>query len=118
LLPGAAEPPEQVWRNPGGSVHLRSHRCGDKLCGTVVWASDKAIADARRGGTESLVGTRIFRDFHLVRDGVWRGRVFVPDIRRTFSGTITFVDADHMIGRGCLLPGLGCRSQTWTRLPQ
>ncbi len=106
-----------VWRNPGGSVHIRAERCGQAMCGTVVWASDKAKADARRGGTDPLIGTQLFRDFRPQKRNVWLGRVFVPDIGKTFSGTVRLIDPDHLEGKGCLIGGIGCRSQVWTRLP-
>lgn len=112
----AADRAEGVWRNPKNSVHVRSHRCGESMCGTVIWANDKAKADARKGGTANLVGMQLFRNFTRDNRGIWRGRVFVPDINRTFSGTITAVDANTVVGRGCLVGRVGCRSQTWTRL--
>jgi uncharacterized protein (DUF2147 family) len=105
-----------VWRNPHDSVHVRLEPCGEQMCGTVVWATDKAIADARKGSTQPLVGTRIFRDFHVVKPNVWRGKVYVPDIAKTFGGTVT-IDGDRMIGKGCLIAGrIGCKSQTWSRV--
>lgn len=105
-----------TWRNPSNSVHVRMEPCGNRVCGVVVWANDRAKADARRGGTDPLIGHRLFRDFVEERPGVWRGQVFVPDIGRTFSGTVTLIDANRLVGRGCLLPNVGCRSQEWTRL--
>lgn len=86
------------------------------MCGVVVWASEKAKADARKGGTDPLIGSRLFQDFVLEKPGVWRGKVFVPDIGKTFSGTISMIDDDTMLGRGCLVGRIGCRSQQWTRL--
>ncbi len=121
LLASAASPPdgiEGVWRNPHNSVHIRYEPCGKgAICGTVVWASDKAIADARRGGTENLIGTPIFRNLYRNGPNRWKGSVFVPDIRKTFSGTVT-IDGDQMIGRGCLVLGVGCKSQTWSRITE
>ena len=38
------------WRNPSGSVTMSIAPCGKSLCGRVLWASEKAVADARRGG--------------------------------------------------------------------
>ena len=105
-----------VWKNPGGSVHVRAEPCGKAMCGVVVWANDKAIADAKKGSDQPLVGSSLFRDFKAVKDGVWRGRVFVPDIGKTFSGTITVLDKNRLEGKGCLLGGIGCRSQIWTRI--
>jgi uncharacterized protein (DUF2147 family) len=105
-----------IWRNPAGSVHVRWHRCGEHMCGTVIWANEEAKADAAKGGTRDLVGRALFRDFQERKPGVWRGRVFVPDLNITLSGTVTLVDADTMTGRGCLIAGIGCRSQTWKRV--
>lgn len=118
LLTGAAPPDSSLglWRNPSGSVHVRAHRCGAQVCGTVVWANDKARADARRGGTDPLVGTQLFRDFQPDGKGGWRGKVFVPDIGKTFSGTVRLLDEGRLEGKGCLIGGLGCRSQIWTRI--
>ena len=106
-----------VWHNPSNSVHVRTEACGASLCGVIVWANDKAKADAKRGGTDPLIGTTLFRDFTSDGPDRWRGQVFVPDIRRTFSGTITRVDATTITGRGCLVGRVGCRSQTWTLVP-
>lgn len=104
------------WRNPGNSVHVRIDQCGGAVCGTITWASDKAKADAARGGTTQLIGTRLFRDLKPAGPGKWSGKVFVPDIRQTFSGTIQFEDGDKMVGKGCVLFGIICKSQTWSRV--
>lgn len=103
-----------VWSNPQGSVHVRAQPCGKHMCGVVVWANEKARADAARGGTRQLVGATLFRDFVREKPGVWRGRVFVPDIGKTFSGTISVIDEKHLEGKGCLTGRIGCRSQVWT----
>ncbi len=105
-----------LWKNPSGSVHVRAQPCGQRMCGVVVWANEKAQADARRGGTVRLVGSQLFKDFVQEKPGVWRGRVFVPDLGQTFSGTVTVIDDKTLKGQGCLLGRIGCKSQTWTRL--
>lgn len=106
-----------VWRNPKNSVHIRVQPCAGKMCGVVVWASDKAKADAAKGSPAPLVGASLFRDFHQEQPGLWRGKVFVPDIGKTFSGTIRVLDPQHIEGRGCLVGTVGCKTQVWTRLP-
>jgi len=116
----AASPTDQsfgIWRNPQNSVHVRAEPCGDRMCGVVVWANAKATADAARGGTTLLIGATLFKDFRLQAPGLWRGKVFVPDIGKTFSGTIEVINSDQLKGSGCLIGRVGCRSQVWTRLP-
>jgi uncharacterized protein (DUF2147 family) len=120
LVPGtvAAQSASQdsIWRNPQNSVHVRVHPCGKAVCGTVVWANDKAKADSARGGTPNLVGTELFQDFREVSPKLWRGKVFVPDLNHTFSGTGRVIDNGTIVARGCALGNIGCKSQTWTRV--
>jgi uncharacterized protein (DUF2147 family) len=105
-----------VLRNPQNSVHVRIHSCGKSRCGTVIWANEKAKADSARGGTPNLVGTELFREFHEVSPKFWKGKVFVPDLNRVFSGTGTVKDQNTIVARGCLLGGIGCKSETWKRV--
>ncbi len=107
---------EGIWRNPQDSVHVQSRHCGADMCGTVVWANDKAKADAARGGTEQLIGLDLFQQFTIDRRGTWHGKVYVPDIGKTFSGTVTVIDKNTLKGSGCLLGHIGCKSQVWTRI--
>jgi uncharacterized protein (DUF2147 family) len=108
---------DRLWTNPQRSVQVRAHRCGPAgatMCGTVVWANEKARGDARRGGTDPLVGAQLFRNFTPEGKSVWRGQVFVPDINKSFSGTVTLVDPRTLRAQGCLIGRIGCKSQTWT----
>jgi uncharacterized protein (DUF2147 family) len=122
LLTGQASTPTDrsvgTWRNPSDTVRVRSRPCGAAMCGTVIWASDKAKADAARGGTPNLIGMDLFKNFKRDAKGVWHGRVFVPDINKTFSGTITVIDRNTVKGSGCLIGRIGCKSQVWTRVPE
>lgn len=104
-----------VWRNGSNSVHIRASRCGPAMCGTVIWASEQAKADAAAGGTDRLVGTRIFDGF-TPEDGEWVGEVYVPDLAKSFSGSIWMEGRNTLVGRGCLFGNFGCREQRWTRV--
>ncbi|UAJ09510.1 DUF2147 domain-containing protein [Glacieibacterium megasporae] len=105
-----------TWHNPAGSVEVAMAPCGPRLCGTVVRANDKARDDAARGGTDQLVGTQLFRG--LAADGPdhWTGEVFVPDIGQTVAGTLAQVGPNALEVSGCVIPGLVCQTQTWTRV--
>lgn len=118
-VPAAADPArgwEGIWRNSVDSVRIKVARCGAGLCGTVVQASEKAKADAAGGGTDQLIGTQLFRDFRAGEDGLWYGRVYVPDIGQAFDGTIEQTNRDTIVGTGCLFANFGCKSQTWRRV--
>lgn len=105
-----------TWRNPKNTVHVEIKPCGEKVCGYVVWANAKAQADAREGGTTNLIGSQLLREFAPDDNGGWKGKVFVPNRNMTLSGTARPVSATSLVARGCLLPGILCKSQVWTRV--
>jgi uncharacterized protein (DUF2147 family) len=118
--PAAAQPADGsiygVWRNPKDSVHVHVKPCGDSACGYVIWANANAQADARKGGTPSLIGLQLFRNFSQQASGRWRGKVFVPDLNATFTGTAELLDSGRLKARGCLFANIACKSQIWTRV--
>jgi uncharacterized protein (DUF2147 family) len=105
-----------VWRNPHDSVRVAIKDCGASTCGVVVYASPKAQADARKSGYDTLVGQQLLRDFEPDGKGNMRGRVFVPTLKVTLSGTAEFIDARTMKAKGCVLGRVLCKSQIWTRV--
>jgi len=106
-----------VWRNPKDNVRVEIRPCGAAACGTVVWASPKAQAKAREAGTANLIGTQVLKNLELdERRGVWRGKVFVPELNRNFSGVAEPVDARRLRAKGCVIGGLLCKSQVWTKI--
>ena len=105
-----------VWRNPKNSVHIDIQKCGEYLCGRVVWANAHAREDARNGGTKELIGSQLLRNFQPGKGGAWKGKVFVPDLNVTVSGTAELVDANTLRARGCVFAGIGCKSQNWKRV--
>lgn len=106
-----------VWRNPKDNVRVEIRPCGTAACGTVIWASAKAQAKAREAGTESLVGTQVLKNLELdERRGIWRGKVFVPELNRNFTGIAEPVDAKRLRAKGCVIGGFLCKSQIWTKI--
>jgi uncharacterized protein (DUF2147 family) len=113
---GPGPQPVGVWRNPKNSVHIRISPCGDRVCGTVVWANARAQEKARKAGTADLVGRQLLQEFRPEGPGTWGGRVFVPDLARTVSGRLKKEGPNSVVASGCLLGRILCKSQTWTRI--
>lgn len=115
---GTAGPPpsiEGIWHNPKNSVAVRTGACGERLCGWIVRASDKAKADARKSGAPELIGTALLRDYRHSGRNKYSGQVWVPDMGRAFGSTITVVDVNTLNVKGCLIGGFICKSQLWRR---
>lgn len=105
-----------LWMNPHGSVAVRTGACGAKLCGWVAWADVASLADARDAGVTRLVGTAILEDYSADRENAWTGTVYLPDKGRRFSSEIDQLSPTRLKIKGCILGGLICRSQVWTRI--
>jgi uncharacterized protein (DUF2147 family) len=104
------------WTNSSRSVVILIASCGeDRFCGTVHSASEKAQADAARGGTTKLIGAELLNGFVLTRPGRWKGQLFIPDLNERSRADIVQLDSDRLRVRGCAVAGLLCRSQTWSR---
>ncbi|NYD91562.1 DUF2147 domain-containing protein [Sphingomonas melonis] len=114
----AVPPPAAIlgtWHNPKNSVAVRTGHCGEKLCGWVVRASDKAQRDVADKGYPPLIGTALLRDYKADGKQRWAGQIYVPDMGRAFGSTVTMVDANTLNVRGCLIGGFICKSQIWRR---
>ncbi len=105
-----------VWHNPKNSVQVDIQPCGANACGYIIWANEKAQADAREGGTPNLIGLQLFREFKPRKRGRWRGKVFVPDLNATFSGSARTLDTTSLRAKGCLFAGIFCKTQVWKRI--
>lgn len=112
----AQTPLEGQWRNAKGSVVVRVEQCGSVWCGTVVDASEKAKAGARKGGTRNLIGTRILTAVRPTGEDVFRGQAFDPKRNVRVPATIRVVSPSTLVVKGCLIGGLLCKEQRWTRI--
>jgi len=112
----ATKSPKGLWLNPHGSVAVRTDACGDKMCGWIVWASSDAQKDARDSGVDRLVGTMLLEDYRPRGPASWSGTVFVPDMGRHFSSEIDAISPGQLKIKGCVLGGLICKSQVWSRI--
>ena len=120
LLPIAsaafAAPIEGRWQNPKDSVIVEVARCGSAYCGDVAWASPEAKADARKGGIADLVGTRLMSGFTPDGKGGFKGKVLLPKRGIHAAGNIRHAGSNALLVKGCVIAGLLCKEQRWTRV--
>ncbi len=127
-LPGAAfaADPTGTWLTEGGKSRVKIVRCGDALCGTIVWLKEpndpktgKAKTDANNQDaarrSRTMIGIEIV--LGMQPSGTtdkWTGEVYNPEDGKTYSGNLTMTSANELSLAGCVLAVL-CKSQTWTR---
>ena len=103
------------WTNPSRSVTVKIAPCGSGMCGTVIEASDKAKADAAKGGTKQLIGTVLLSNLSSDSKGLWRGTIFVPDMKVRSKAKLKRDGSNRLKVSGCGPGGMVCKSQEWTR---
>jgi uncharacterized protein (DUF2147 family) len=113
-----ADPIEGVWRNRPGTLVVRIAPCGSALCGTVINATEDAQESVRKAGTAQLIGTKVLTNLHRTAGRVYSGEVFNPNLNIHAAGTITLVSPSVLLVKGCVLVGLICRQQHWSRIGQ
>ncbi len=122
----SAGDPRGNWMTQDGRAKIAIVNCGGALCGNIVAlkepndpATGKPKTDtnnpdaARRA--RPLIGVQIVMDMTPDTADKWKGQVYNADDGKTYSGSITLVDATTLSLQGCALAGLICKSQTWTR---
>lgn len=119
LMQAAAQDSAQAtilgqWRSPGGNSIIAIAPCGDSLCGTVAWASDKARQAARKT-TAQLIGTQLLTELEPKGASRWQGRLFIPDKNMRATAKIELVSPSQLKVSGCLAGKALCKSEIWTR---
>lgn len=105
-----------TWINPKRTVTVVTSQCGQLLCGTVISATPEVQAIAKKAGAPPLVGSKLLRDYRQTGKDKWQGKVFVPDRNASYYSTIKQLNANQLKISGCILGGLLCKSQVWSRV--
>ena len=104
----------------GGYIHVSVAPCAHnaaKLCGTIIDAfnDDPAAMDETRAA--ELRGKVMIKDMEPSGATAWsNGTIWAPDDDETYASKME-LDGDVLTVSGCVLAGLICRGQDWTRVP-
>jgi uncharacterized protein (DUF2147 family) len=101
------------WWTPGFGARVRIERCGDAVCGRIVWLWDdtpKDIADKH-----PLIGRLVIDRMQAAEPGRWQGgRLYNPEDGHDYKGSLRLQSASRLLVDGCLM--FVCRSQVWRRV--
>jgi uncharacterized protein (DUF2147 family) len=111
--------PAGTWQSENGEIQVRIAQCGAAYCGTIV-SSRRYRTDANNPDpslrSRPLVGIRMIWDLTPSSDGSWTGSLYNPQDGRTYSGRVRVTALTALELSGCVLGGLICQSQVWTRV--
>lgn len=116
--PTVAQDATGVWLSQTGETRVRIAPCGAELCGTVIWqqtpGKDVNNPDAARRD-RPIVGIRMM--FGMKKSGAeWTGQLYNFQDGKSYTGTMKLSGTTAMELGGCVMGGLICRTQTWTRV--
>ncbi|MBV9433147.1 MAG: DUF2147 domain-containing protein [Hyphomicrobiales bacterium] len=108
------------WLVEDGDARVRIANCGANLCGSVSWIKEGAPSvdvnnpdPAMR--SRPLLGSAVLLGLKPSGAAEWTGSLYDAENGRTYTGKLTILDERHIKVAGCVLGGLICESQTWTR---
>ncbi|MGO4571470.1 DUF2147 domain-containing protein [Microvirga sp. 2TAF3] len=110
--------PSGTYLSESGETHVRVARCGAVYCGTITAvkgeAKDVNNPDPKLKG-RNLVGVQMISDIRPSGEG-FTGQLYNYKDGKTYTGKMSFKGGNAMQLSGCILGGLICRSQTWTKV--
>lgn len=121
LSAGAASANEPIgdWMVEDGSAHIRIVNCSGALWGVVSWEKKPGVdADnpdpAKR--SRPTLGMPILLDMKPVNATKWGGEVYNAQNGKTYKASITSLSPDSLRIEGCVLGGIFCGGEKWTRV--
>lgn len=117
--PAPAADPIGEWLVADGSAQIRIAPCADALWGALSWAREPGFDSqnpdpAKR--SRSIVGVPILRSMKAVGPNRWEGEVYNAKNGKMYSASIALQSDDVLKIEGCVLGGLFCGGENWTRI--
>jgi uncharacterized protein (DUF2147 family) len=126
LMAANAADPSGIWHTQGRLAQVRIAKCAEDICGTIIALKDPIDPATGKPQTDSenedaanrnrpVIGLQVLIGMKPAGANKWSGVLYSPEEGKTVSGNLTLKDANTLSVEGCLLGGLLCRSETWTR---
>jgi uncharacterized protein (DUF2147 family) len=126
ITPARAADPFGTWMTEDQKGKIKIVDCGGALCGTLVWMKvpidpethrpklDKNNKDASKQ-SRPLLNVPIVLGMKPVGGDKWEGQVYNAEDGNNYSGSFTMTGPNSAVLKGCIMGGLLCKGQTWTR---
>jgi uncharacterized protein (DUF2147 family) len=121
LLPGlalAAEPTGE-WRVANGAANIRIDDCNGALWGVISWEQQPGLDSHNPNPSERtrpMLGVPILKAMRPTKPGLWEGEVYNAQNGQTYSSRIGLTAPDVLRIEGCVLGGLICGGESWSRV--
>jgi uncharacterized protein (DUF2147 family) len=120
----SAGSPMGVWLTQAGDARVRVSKCGDAICGVVVWLRDPVnpanglpMVDDKNPNPalakRPMIGLPLFTDMRISGPNKWSGHIYNADDGGTYVSNISVSSPDTLRVEGCV--GALCGGENWTR---
>ena len=103
----AQSSPFGTWTRPSTGTQVNFYDCGGKLCAKIT-----GVKDATKKGD---VGKVIMSGADKSGDNTWKGSLLSTEDGQTYNGVVTLEGPKALNLKGCVLGGLVCKGETWTK---
>jgi uncharacterized protein (DUF2147 family) len=114
-----AQSPVGEWLVQDGTAHIRIVQCGTSLWGVIAWTKGEPGKDENNPDPtkrdRSVMGMPILMNMQPA-DSRWEGQVYNAENGETYTSHISLVSPDVLKIEGCVLGGLICGWENWTRV--
>jgi uncharacterized protein (DUF2147 family) len=114
----AAEPTGE-WRVANGEANIRIDTCDGVLWGIISWERKPGIDSFNPNPAERnrpLLGSHVLLGMRPTRPGRWDGEIYNGENGKTYKSHIMLSSPDVLRVEGCVLGGLFCGGEDWTRV--
>ena len=111
--------PEGLWLVEDKTARIRIEKCGSEMWGTVAWLRE-AKKDINNPNpalrSRSMTGTAVLIGMKPAGGDRWEGEVYNARDGKTYDSKMAVTPAGMLEIKGCVLGGLICGGENWTRL--
>jgi uncharacterized protein (DUF2147 family) len=116
--------PTGIWLTQAGDAKVRVSKCGEAICGVVVWLRDpinpangQPMVDDKNPNPalaqRPMIGLPLFTDMRISGPNKWSGHIYNADDGGTYVSNISVSGPDTLRVEGCV--GALCGGENWTR---
>jgi uncharacterized protein (DUF2147 family) len=126
IAPARAADPVGTWLTGDKKGKVKIVNCGGAICGNLTWLAEPNDPETKQPKTDknnkdsgkqgrSLLGVPIVLSMKPAGGDKWEGQVYNAEDGGIYTGSFTMSGASTAQLKGCVMGGLLCKSQTWTR---